>query len=78
MSRVQICLAFEEVGVEEFGNCFEWLPEFLLSNSCFSIYALNEPPADLAFEEVGVEEPADFFEWLLVLRIIVNRYYFMI
>ena len=42
------------------------------------MYALNEPPADLAFEEVGVEEPFDFFEWLLVLRIIVNRYYFMI
>ena len=55
MSRVQICLAFEEVGVEEFGNCFEWLPEFLLSNSCFSIYALNVSPSDLAFEEVGVE-----------------------
>ena len=37
MCRLQIChyalnvspadLAFEEVGVEEFGNCFEWLPE---------------------------------------------------
>jgi hypothetical protein len=64
MSRVQICLAFEEVGVEEFGNCFEWLPEFLLSNSCFSIYALNVSPSDLAFEEVGVEEFGNCFEWL--------------